>query len=106
MDIIVFSSLLLLGSMNFLVAELYINQTSSVNVMSLFVAAAIILVVHVTGFDPLATGMRSFAFVTLSNLLIIGVMIGAHYTPVLDEMLFSSSKKYVAQQDEYARLLR
>ena len=55
MDIIVFSSLLLLGSMNFLVAELYINQTSSVNVMSLFVAAAIILAVYVTGFNPLAT---------------------------------------------------
>jgi len=89
-----------------LVAELYINQTSSVNVMSLFVAAAIIMVVYATGFDPLATNVRSFAFVALSNLAIIGVMVGAHYTPVLDRMLFSSSKKYVAQQDEYARLLR
>ena len=92
--------------MNFLVAELYINQTSSVNVMSLFVAGAIILAVYITGFDPLATGLRSFVFVTASNLLIIGAMIGAHYTPVLDEMMFASNKKYVAQQDEYARLLR
>ena len=106
MNIIVFSSILLLGFTNFIVAELYINQTSVINIISILVAFVIILVVYITGFDPLTSNTKSFLFIVLSNLLIIGVMIGVHYTPIVDKYLFTSSKKFIDQQNEYERLLR
>jgi len=106
MKTIVFSSILLLGFMNFIVAELYINQTSIINIISILVAFVIAFVVYITGFDPLTSNTKSFWFILLSNLTIIGIMIGVHYTPIVDKYLFTSSKKFIDQQNEYERLLR
>jgi len=58
MKTIVFSSILLLGFMNFIVAELYINQTSIINIISILVAFVIVFVVYITGFDPLTSTLK------------------------------------------------
>ena len=106
MKIIVFSSLLLLGFINFLVALFYINQTSEINMISVLVSLVIALCVYLTGFDPLTSNVKIFLFMAVSNRIIIGTMIGVHYTPIVSKYLFTSSKKFMEQQNEYERLLR
>ena len=106
MEIIVFSSILLLGVTNFLVASFYINQTSGINIISIFVSLIIVVFVYFIGFDPLISNSRCFWFITISNLAIIGTMIGVHYTPIISKYLFTSSTKFMKQQNEYERLLR
>jgi len=106
MEIIVFSSILLLGFINFLVASFYINQTSGINIISIFVSMIIIICVYFTGFDPLTSNNRCFWFIFACNLTIIGTMIGVHYTPIVSKYLFTSSTKFMKQQNEYERLLR
>ena len=106
MRTVVFSSILLLGFINFLVAIFYINQTSSVNSISLITSCFIAFVVYVTGFNPLRSNAKTFAFVFLCNAFIISVMIGVHYVPYTRRLLFTSSKKYVQEQNEYKRLLQ
>ena len=65
MKAVVFSSILMLGFINFLVAAFYINQTSSINLVSIVTACLIAFTVYVTGFDPLASNIRVFVFVLL-----------------------------------------
>jgi hypothetical protein len=106
MKAVVFSSILMLGFINFLVAAFYINQTSSINLVSIVTACLIAFTVYVTGFDPLASNIRVFVFVLLCNIIIIGSMIGVHYIPFTKKALFTSSEKYIEEQREYERLLR
>jgi hypothetical protein len=106
MKAIVFSSILILGFINFLVATFYINQTSLINLVSIAAASFIALVVYVTGFDPLVSNVRVFIFVLLCNLIIISSMIGVHYISFTKKALFTSSEKYIEEQREYERLLR
>ncbi len=106
MKAVVFSSIIILGFINFLVATFYINQTALVNLVSIVTSCFIALAVYITGFDPLSSNATTFMFILLCNVTIIGTMIGVHYIPFTKHTLFTSSKEYIQKQQEYEDLLR
>jgi len=103
---IVFSSIFILGFINFLAASFYLNQTSVINLVSIAVACFLAVIVYIFKFNLLKSNLTTFCFVVLCNFMIIGTMISVHYIPFTKKLLFTDSKKFIQQQNEYERLLR
>lgn len=106
MNSIVFSSMFILGFINFLAASFYLNQTSVINLVSIIVTCFLAVLVYIFKFNPLKSNLTAFGFVVLCNFMIIGTMISVHYIPFTKRILFTDSKKYIQQQNEYTKLLR